>query len=194
VIINGKVDVSGALKVARTAGKQIRYAAARSLTDAAEDYAKVITTIMPQSLNQPTPFTLRGVRFRRATANTLQSAVYVMPIQAGYLIHQVDGGSVSEQKPAPTPIAENQYGNLPRSATKRAKVFTTRSRRTNKLLTYQRMGGKRRKRLRLLAVESTVRRYSKRWPFYDRARTRVPVIINRVFSRHLQAALAGARW
>ena len=37
-MIMASINVSGALKVARTATKQIRFAAAQALTDAAKDY------------------------------------------------------------------------------------------------------------------------------------------------------------
>ena len=193
-MIKASINVSGALKVARTATKQIRFAAAKALTEAAKDYVKVGTVLMRQTLDRPTPFSQRAVRSRGANASNLQARVFVMPIQAAYLAPHVDGGTVSARKPSPTPIAENQYGNLPKGTTKRAKVFSERSKRTGKLLTYPRMGGKRNSRLRLLAVESKVRSYSKRWPFYERAATRVPVIVRRVFARHLASALGSARW
>ena len=192
--VHVNIDTSGLGKLVRTAAKQVRYAAARSLTDAAKDFQKVATVLMRQSLDRPTPFTERAVRSTGARVSTLQAEVFVMPIQAAYLVHHVEGGTVAQQKPSPTPIAENKYGNLPKGTTKRSKVFTTRSKRTDKLLTYQRMGGKRRSRLRLLAVESTVRSYTRRWPFYERAQSRIPTVVNRVFPGHLRAALGSARW
>ena len=193
-MIKATIKTASVERMMRTATKQVRYAAALALSEAAEDYQKVGTVLMRQTLDRPIPFTQRGLKHTRATASKLQAKVFVMPIQAAYLAPHVDGGTVSARKPSPTPIAENQYGNLPKGATKRAKVFSVRSRRTGKLLTYQRMGGKRSKRLRLLAVESKVRHYSKRWPFYERAKTRVPVIVRRVFARHLASALWSARW
>jgi len=193
-MIKATIKTASVERMMRTATKQVRFAAAQALTEAARDYERVATVLMRQSLDRPTPFSQRAIRSRGANASNLQAKVFVMPIQAAYLAPHVDGGTVSARKPSPTPIAENQYGNLPKGATKRAKVFSVRSRRTGKLLTYQRMGGKRSKRLRLLAVESKVRHYSKRWPFYERAKTRVPVIVRRVFARHLASALWSARW
>jgi hypothetical protein len=193
-MIKATIKTASVERMMRTATKQVRFAAAQALTEAARDYERVATVLMRQSLDRPTPFSQRAIRSRGATASKLQAKVFVMPIQAAYLAPHVDGGTVSARKPSPTPIAENQYGNLPKGATKRAKVFSVRPRRTGKLLTYQRMGGKWSKRLRLLAVESKVRHYSKRWPFYERAATRVPVIVRRVFARHLASALGSARW
>ena len=116
-MIKASINVSGALRVAKTATKQIRYAAARALTEAARDYDRVATVLMRQTRDRPTPFSQRAVRSRGANASNLQARVFVMPIQAAYLAPHVDGGTVSASKPSPTPIAENKDGTLPRGTT-----------------------------------------------------------------------------
>ena len=214
-MIKASINVSGALRVAKTATKQIRYAAAQALTEAAKDYVKVGTVLMRQTLDRPIPFTQRGLKHRGATSNNLTASVFMLPRQASYMIHQVEGGSVSGQKPYPFKTAENAYGNLPKGATKRAKAFTVMSRGDGEKLTFIRVrsgkrpakGAYRRKGssygfaatdrwrgLKLIAGSTSVRHYRAIYPFYDRAQSRVPVIVRREFGKLLRSALAGARW
>lgn len=214
-MIKASINVGGALRVAKTATKQVRYAAAQALTAAAKDYAKIAPQVMRQTLDRPMPFTQRGVRSRGANSSNLQAAVYILPIQSRYLRPQIEGGSESGEKPYPFKSAENVYGNLPRGATKRAKAFTVVSRGDGEKLTFVRVrsgkrpakGAYRRKGssygyaatdrwrgLKLIAGSTTVRHYRAIFPFYERAQTRCPIIVQRNFNKLLRSALAGARW
>ena len=195
----------------RTAAKQVRYAAALALSEAAEDYQKVATVLMRQTIDRPIPFTQRGLKYTRASASKLQASVYMLPKQAAYMVYQVEGGSTSGAKPYPIRASEDAYGNLPKGATKKAKAFTITSRDGLKLTFTRTRSGKKPKTrrsvayagrpvsdrwrgLKMIAGSTIARHYKPIYPFYERAQTRVPVIVRRVFLRHLQSALRGARW
>ena len=214
-MIKATINTKGVERMMRTATKQVRYAAALALSEAAEDYQKVATVLMKQTIDRPIPFTQRGLKHTRATASKLQASVYMLPKQAAYMVYQVEGGSTSGDKPYPFKTAANVYGNLPKGATKRARAFTVISRGDGEKLTFVRVrsgkrppkGAYRRKGrsygfavtdrwrgLKLIAGSTSVRHYRAIYPFYERAHSRVPVIVRRVFLKHLRSALGGARW
>ena len=210
-MIKATIKTASVERMMRTATKQVRYAAALALSEAAEDYQKVATVLMRQTIDRPIPFTQRGLRHTRASASKLQASVYMLPRQASYMVYQVEGGSTSGAKPYPIRASEDAYGNLPKGATKKAKAFTITSRDGLKLTFIRTRSGKkprtrrsvayagrqvsdRWRGLKLIAGSTSARHYKPIYPFYERAQTRVPVIVRRVFLRHLQSALRGARW
>lgn len=210
-MIKATIKTASVERMMRTATKQVRYAAALALSDAAEDYQKVATVLMRQTIDRPIPFTQRGLRHTRANVSKLQATVYMLPRQAAYMVYQVEGGSTSGAKPYPIRASEDAYGNLPKGATKRAKALTVVSRGDGEKLTFIRSRSakmpkrgwkgiytdkrfRRWKGLRLIARSTVARLYKPIYPFYERAHTRVPVIVRRVFLKHLQSAMRGARW
>jgi hypothetical protein len=210
-MIKATINTKGVERMMRTATKQVRYAAALALSEAAEDYQKVATVLMRQTLDRPIPFTQRGLKHTRATASRLTASVFMLPRQASYMVYQVEGGTTSGDKPYPFKTADDVYGNLPKGATKRAKAFTVTSRGDGEKLTFVRSRSakmpkrgwkgtyvdkrfRRWKGLRLIARSTSARHYKPLYPFYERAHSRIPVIVRRVFLKHLQSALGGARW
>lgn len=217
-MIKATIKTASVERMMRTATKQVRYAAALALSEAAEDYQKVATVLMRQTLDRPIPFTQRGLKHTRASASKLQASVYMLPKQAAYMVYQVEGGTTSGKKPYPIKGSENQYGNLPNSATKRSKAFTVLAKKgpaAGEYLTFIRVSSGKRppkgayrrqvmyagrpvtdrwRGLKLIARSSSVRHYKPIYPFYERAGTRIPVIVERVFIKHLQAVLRSARW
>jgi hypothetical protein len=180
-MITVKVDTTAFAAMSKRIGKGIDRAVMLALNDTAEDLAKIEAQTAMQTLDRPTPFTLRGFWTKRATLGKLQSAVYIAPIQAAYLRYQVDGGTVSKRKPVPSKGRENQYGNLPRNATKSKRVYHIKSRGND--LTFIRTG---KRASKLLATWSNARAYGKRFPFYQRAESRVPAYFPRVFLKHIK--------
>ena len=210
-MIKATINTKGVERMMRTATKQVRYAAAMAISEAAEDYQKVATVLMKQTIDRPIPFTQRSLRHTRASVSKLQASVYMLPRQAAYMVYQVEGGSTSGAKPYPIRASEDAYGNLPKGATKKAKAFTITSRDGLKLTFIRTRSGKKPKTrrsvayagrpvsdrwrgLKLIAGSTVARRYKPLYPFYERAHSRVPVIVRRVFLKHLQSALRGARW
>lgn len=210
-MIKATIKTASVEKMMRTATKQVRYAAALAISEAAEDYQQVATVLMRQTIDRPIPFTQRGLKYTRASASKLQASVFMLPRQAAYMVYQVEGGSTSGAKPYPIRASEDAYGNLPKGATKKAKAFTITSRDGLKLTFIRTRSGKkprtrrsvayagrpvsdRWRGLKLIAGSTVARRYKPIYPFYERAHTRVPVIVRRVFLKNLQSALRGARW
>ena len=215
-MIKATINTKGVERMMRTATKQVRYAAALALSEAAEDYQKVATVLMRQTIDRPIPFTQRGLKHTRANASKLQASVYMLPRQASYMVYQVEGGTTSGAKPYPFKTAANVYGNLANKpqATKNPRAVTVLAKRgpsAGLKLTFIRTRtakmpkrgwsgaytDKRRRRwkgLRLIAGSTSARHYKPIYPFYERAQTRVPVIVRRVFLRNLQSALGSARW
>lgn len=218
-MIKATIKTASVERMMRTATKQVRYAAALALSEAAEDYQKVATVLMRQTIDRPIPFTQRGLKHTRATASRLQASVFMLPKQAAYMVYQVEGGATSGAKPYPSKATADAYGNLPRWKDRDPwpykKAFTVISRGDGEKLTFVRVrsgkrppkGAYRRKGrsygfavtdrwrgLKLIAGSTSVRHYRAIYPFYERAHSRVPVIVRRVFFKHLRSALGGARW
>lgn len=114
VITTGINDVRRAIK---NAAKQRRFAAAVALTRTARQAAEDQKRQAVKELDRPTPFTLRGFRYKKATKKTLQSSVYIAPIQAEYLRWAVDGGRRPKRAKSgealPVNISINRFGNIP---------------------------------------------------------------------------------
>ena len=93
-----KTDVDKTLKgMSRLHRKQIPFAAALGLTNAAKNVAKVEQRMMVRQLDRPAQFTIRGIRWEGARKadyklGQLHSRVFVMPTQAEYLRYQIEGG------------------------------------------------------------------------------------------------------
>jgi hypothetical protein len=120
--ISVKSDVDKALKgMSQLHKKQVPFAAALGLTMTAKKVVKVEQRMMVRQLDQPTPFTIKGVRWQGASKNDfkmgrLHSRVYLMPTQAEYPRFQIEGGTRTPKGKAiavPTSnVKLNRYGNL----------------------------------------------------------------------------------
>jgi hypothetical protein len=69
-----------------------RFAIVRALTATAQDAQRAQSQAIEQSIDRPTPFTLRAIGIEPATKQTMRASVYVRPIQARYLRWLIDGG------------------------------------------------------------------------------------------------------
>lgn len=78
---------------------------------------------MLKQIDRPTPYTLRSVR-QSLVLNKQAVKVFVMDRQADYLKYMTLGMDDRKVKVVPLQRAKNKYGNLPKGATKRGKVFT----------------------------------------------------------------------
>jgi hypothetical protein len=104
------------------ARKQIPYATARALNGLAKRAVVAEQTAMKAQLDRPTPFTLRGISFMRATKANLTATMFIKDIQARYLAPEIVGGKQVLGRgrailvPAAGQALLNVYGNLPRGA------------------------------------------------------------------------------
>jgi len=183
-----KIDTSRFMKISESMEKQVRYATMIALSDTAIDVAKVEKQLIKQSIDRPTAFTVNAPRYIRATRSRLVSQVYLAPIQAAYLRTQITGGTIHGRKPAPTPAAENKFGNLPKGALKRKGVYTVKS--SGRVFTFKRSG---KGKSTFIATGTNVRRYSPIFPFYERGISRAQAVFPRKFGPALRKAIATAR-
>jgi hypothetical protein len=118
--ISVKSDVAKALRsISRLHRKQIPYAAALGLSMTAKKVAKVEQRMMVKTLANPTPFTVKGIRWQGAKkadfkVGSLRARVYIRDKQASYLNYQIDGGTRTRTAiPVPTRnLKLNKYGNM----------------------------------------------------------------------------------
>lgn len=67
--------------------------------------------IAKRTIDRPTPFTLRGGRYKKATRNRRRAVVYLAPRQERYLLPLLTGQRI--RKVIPGVIRLNRYGNVP---------------------------------------------------------------------------------
>lgn len=115
------VDIRGmeALKAhLKGMGKQVNYAASRSINATAKKVADAMPAELERALDRPTPFTKRGVRvLRYASKSKLEATVGFMDAQAKYMTLQIDGGTRQPGRGGlkiPAAIRLNEFGNIPR--------------------------------------------------------------------------------
>ena len=98
-------------------GREAPYAAIVMLNNLAFGSQSFLTGTMVAYMDRPTPFTLKGLGVQKASKATLQSKVFVRPIQSVYLQYQIEGGVRTPAGQAlviPTGRAKlNVYGNMP---------------------------------------------------------------------------------
>lgn len=117
--IKVKVDFSAAFRQIENIKKQVQYATAVALTDTAKDVRLAEMAAMPQQIDRPSPFTLRGIGYRPATKANLTAEVFIRDVQATYLSKLIKGGTETPRRKAffiPEGIKTDRYGNLPRNA------------------------------------------------------------------------------
>lgn len=102
----------------RTLRKQIPFATAQAMTAVVRKIEDAQKVAMQRNLDNPTPFTVKGVRSKGARKTDLTAKVFVMPTAASYLepfeiggVHKLSGSTLLN----PKAIKLNKYGNLPRN-------------------------------------------------------------------------------
>ena len=73
-------------------GKRGAFAVVRALTATAKDIERAETLGLSESLDNPTPFTLRAFGTEAATKANPTARVFMRPLQSKYLQYQIDGG------------------------------------------------------------------------------------------------------
>jgi hypothetical protein len=104
------------------ARRQLPFATALALNDTATDLKDDWNDVLRNSLESPTPFTMRGVYQRRASKNKRVAEVGIKDIQGGYLgVLQEGGVRRPKRKAIPIPVGQktNKYGNMPKGAVKK---------------------------------------------------------------------------
>jgi len=101
---------------------QIPFAASKALNKTAFEARGDTQEQLKKDIDRPTPFTLRGVRYRNSTKRRLIASVYFTPDRWRYLRYQVEGGRRRPQRFAiavPAGVRRNKYGNPARGSINR---------------------------------------------------------------------------
>lgn len=146
----------------------IRADIARGINDTAFRAITELRRQAPIKLDRPTPFTLSGFRYAKATPTNLNSRVYIDPLRARYMVYQVLGGTRRPEGkkfiPVPVRIRLNQYGNIAgkqKGLVRNDKQFIGTIKGVHGVWERQRSG----KIILLVEFEQSVQ-YKMRFPFY----------------------------
>jgi hypothetical protein len=121
--VSVKHDIAKLERRLRRWPKQIAFAKATALTSTAWDAKRAVDRQIPQKLDRPTPFTQKAVFVDRATKSKPRAIVGIRPNRWKYLRWVIEGGSKRPDRRAlvaPVGVKLNRYGNMPRTAVKRA--------------------------------------------------------------------------
>ena len=189
------------------AKSQVPFATAMALNDTAADVRAEEEKRIATDLDRPKPFTARGFYVKRASKGARPSAaVGIRPIQAGYLIWQVEGGTRGPKRKAvtvPVGIVRDNYGNMRRGALAkllaRPDVFivSAKTKKTAHLQPgiYKRFGeggGKGRVKMEI-AFEDSATYAPERFDFHGIAMERATSVYRDHFERRLLAAVRSAK-
>jgi hypothetical protein len=174
--------------------KQVPFATAAALTDTARQGRKVVQRVMPRYLDRPTPFTVRGVLFERATKTRLASSVFIREEVWKYLKYQVDGGVRSGKGFIAVPARArklNAYGNIPGKRTGLVKGGAYIAKRGDTLGVWKKPDRKGRSPLLVLFTSQAV--YRPRFPFRRIVRRVVAKHFVKLWNKRMVQALRTAR-
>lgn len=178
--------------ISRVHKRQIPFAASQALNDSAFKAREKVMQAMSASLDRPTPWTKKGVIYKRSNKNNLTASVSITPERWKYLKYQVEGGSRQPAKKAiPVPVAmrRNKYGNMAKGGLQNLinspKTFVGQ---------IDGVGGVwDRKTGRLLVAFVSEATYEKKLAYHAIVRAAVRKNFKRDFDRRLAAAIRSAR-
>lgn len=189
--IDISVDVEPARKYLKKVQKQIPFAISQAINDTAIDATKALKVQAVKKLDRPTPFTLRGFRYKRSTKRHLVGVVYIADIQDRYLRYQVEGGTRARKNiGVPVRARLNKYGNIPgrrKGLIKKKTQFMATIKGINGVWERTKKGVK-----LMVAFEDRVT-YRKRFPFYKIVKGIVTNRFKRHYDKRIIAALQTAR-
>jgi hypothetical protein len=193
--------------LSNTAKRQVPFAIASTLTKLAFEAMQEEKQQAPKHLDRPTPYTLKGFRYKKANKRNLMALVYIDRASSNraYMKYAIDGGTSKPNKAAlvhPSKNSKlNKYGNLPRNYVKKAlankaKFFSGVPKGMNgddSAGIWQRYGPKRNQRIRMVAQWRKSRVYQAKFPFYEITGGVVAGRANAIFNKQLAYAMATAR-
>ena len=193
--------------LSKTAKRQVPFAIASTLTKLAFEAMKEEKQGAPKYLDRPTPFTVKGFRYKKANKRNLMSEVYIDGAAANrsYMKYSIEGGISRPKKSALVHPAKNsklnKYGNLPRNYVKKAlankaKFFSgvpKGMQGDENSGIWQRYGPRNNQRIRMVAQWRNTRSYQAKFPFYEITGDVVFGRANAIFNKQLAYAMATAR-
>lgn len=176
--------------------KQIPFATALALNDAAFGSRKALRKQAEKKLENPTPFTLNGFQVVKAKKKELTSIIYVESKRYKYMKFQIFGGTrMPERKAIVVPTSRmplNKYGNMTKNKIKtilaKPNVVSTTINGRPGIFQTDRKG----RTKRLVSYKDSVT-YKPRFNFEKIVKGYVGNTFNRHMEKRLNAALATAR-
>ena len=148
--------------------KQVAFATSVALNNTAFKVRAAEQSGMRRYLDRPTKWSQAGVRVKKSTKKYLVAAVFITEDRARYLRFQIEGGTEHFPQGHPVPGRQaklNQYGNLPRRATKAKTAYNKQS--GNMRGVWKNVGRGKNKRAQLIAHFVSSAQYTARYPFYE---------------------------
>ena len=193
--------------LSKTAKRQVPFAIASTLTKLAFEAMQQEKKQAPKHLDRPTPFTIKGFRYKKANKRNLMSEVYIDGAAANrsYMKYSIEGGIARAKKSALVHPASNsklnKYGNLPRNYVKKAMANKAKffsgvpkgMQGDENSGIWQRYGPKNNQRIRMVAQWRKSRGYQAKFPFYEITGDVVFGRANAIFNKQLAFAMATAR-
>jgi len=191
-MFNIKGDLKAITKhLNRVQKKQIPFAASVAINNTLKQVVKAEQAQIVKRLDRPTPFTVKAFKINWSKKRMLHGEVVIKPDQWKYLKYQIEGGTRTNNIIVPTHHSNlNQYGNIKGKRTGPAK---DKNKFANKAGVWQKTGGKRNPKLKLIAVFVRSATYKKRFPFYKIADGVARSQFQKNFKRSLNQALRTAR-
>jgi len=193
--------------LSKTAKRQVPFAIASTLTQLAFQAMQEEKQQASKYLDRPTPFTIKGFRYKKANKRNLMSLVYIDSADSkrSYMKYSIEGGVSRPKKSALVHPAKNsklnKYGNLPRNYVKKAlankaKFFSgvpKGMQGNDNSGIWQRYGTKNNQRIRMVAQWRKSRSYQARFPFYEITGDVVFGRANAIFNKQLAYAIRTAK-
>ena len=178
--------------------RQVPFATSQALNDIAMMARKEVMDKMARYIDRPTPWTKKGIAYKRSNKRTLFAEVLILSNRWEYLKHQVEGGRRRPNNRAiavPVNQRKNKYGNMTRGAV--AKLLAQPNVYSGKVNgvpgIYKRVGGVRNPRVKLLVYWINEADYKKRFPFHKIVNQVVVRHFKQTFDRRLTAAIRSAK-
>ena len=195
------------LGLSKTAKRQVPFAIASTLTQLAFQAMQEEKQQASKYLDRPTPFTIKGFRYKKANKRNLMSLVYIDSADSkrSYMKYSIDGGVSRPKKSAMIHPAKNsklnKYGNLPRNYVKKAMANKAKffsgvpkgMQGDDNSGIWQRYGTKNNQRIRMVAQWRKSRSYQARFPFYEITGDVVFGRANAIFNKQLAYAIRTAK-
>lgn len=195
-MIGTKLDIKGAIaELDDRQRRQIPFALSQAINDTVVEGREQAQQGMRRDLDRPTPWTQKGVLFKRSSKRNLQGAIYIAPNRWEYLQYQIEGGT-ERPKSRFIPIGlgrRNKYGNIPGWRTKISKLLAKPDHFQAEINGTFGIWQRRRRGLRLVVAFRKRTTYQARWRFFERAEKHVAKRLPIFFERRLTHALDTAR-
>jgi len=195
-MISTQLDVSAAIRdLDDRQRNQIPFAMSQAINDTVAEGREQAQQGMRRDLDRPTPWTQRGVLFRRSSKRNLQGAIYIAPNRWEYLQYQIEGGTERPRRRF-IPIGlgrRNKYGNIPGWRTKISKLLAKPDHFQAEINGTVGIWQRRRRGLKLVVAFRKQATYQPRWRFFRRAEKHVEKRFPIFFQRRLIRALETSR-